>query len=365
MANNVFVNGREISCKAGDGKSNAAFPDVCFTPPDKVPPTPPGVPVPYPNFSKAKDLAKGSKTVKVSGKPVMLKNVSYFKTSTGNEAAKPTAKKGIVSSKVQGKTFAVSWSMNVKVEGKNVVRHMDLMTHNHGSMPGNTPPWVFLDTADMNNASDDCKEETKKTQDCIKKHSKKVTRDGADHYNKQKKDFCADDDCKKTTECNLVPYEWGCCDNKTPHHVVPAHCFWPPGTRTKAAGDRTFYPGCQGYDDKQAPCICLDGATKSSKKANGQLMQHGRVHILADAAEDKYMVNGKAGSWKLREANEAGCDAVTQVKQKCDKECMKAQSEAAHKKMDINSDTPLRADSSGQKTPKGFVPQTVESDDMI
>ena len=34
MANDVFANGREISCKKADGKSICAFPDVCMTPPE-------------------------------------------------------------------------------------------------------------------------------------------------------------------------------------------------------------------------------------------------------------------------------------------------------------------------------------------
>lgn len=144
--NDVFANGREIACKAASGKSVAAFPDVCFTPPDKVPATPPGIPIPYPNTAKAKDLAKGSKTVKISKKPVMLKNKSYFKTSMGNEPAKPTVKKGLITKKVKGKAYFTSWSMNVKIEGKNVCRHLDLTTHNHGSSPGNTVPWPYTDS---------------------------------------------------------------------------------------------------------------------------------------------------------------------------------------------------------------------------
>ncbi|HUF55220.1 MAG TPA: PAAR-like domain-containing protein, partial [Thermohalobaculum sp.] len=77
MGNNVFANNREISCKSGDGKSIAAFPDVCFTPPEN-PATPPGVPVPYPNTGDTKDTTSGSRTVKITGKEVMLKNKSYF-----------------------------------------------------------------------------------------------------------------------------------------------------------------------------------------------------------------------------------------------------------------------------------------------
>ena len=53
--------------------------------------------------------------------------------------------KGVVTHKNTGKVFFTMWSMDVKVEGENVVRMMDLTTHNHGSMPGNTPPWPYTD----------------------------------------------------------------------------------------------------------------------------------------------------------------------------------------------------------------------------
>lgn len=85
MANEVFANNMEVACKAADGKSIACFPDVCFTPP-QAPPTPLGVPIPYPNTGMAKDTTKGTRTVKITGKEVMLKDKSYFKTSYGDEA---------------------------------------------------------------------------------------------------------------------------------------------------------------------------------------------------------------------------------------------------------------------------------------
>ena len=47
MANEVYANNREISCKAGDGVSIARFPDVCFTPPQTAA-TPTGIPFPIP-----------------------------------------------------------------------------------------------------------------------------------------------------------------------------------------------------------------------------------------------------------------------------------------------------------------------------
>lgn len=144
MSNKVFANTREVSCKQAAGKSICAFPDVCFTPP-LTPATPPGVPIPYPNTGMASDTTNGSKTVKISGQEVMLKNKSYFKKSMGDEAGS-APKNGVVTSKNMGKVYFTMWSMDVKIEGENVVRALDLTTHNHaGSMPGNTPPWPYTD----------------------------------------------------------------------------------------------------------------------------------------------------------------------------------------------------------------------------
>ncbi len=167
MANNVFANGLEIACKAGEGKSVACFPDVCFTPP----PPPAGfIPIPYANTAYAKDTSNGSKTVFIGGKPVMKKDMSFFKTSTGNEpAAGPL---GIVTHVKKGKAYFTSWSMNVKIEGKNVCRHTDGMTHNHGSFPGNTGVWAFTDTQDEQKA---CKKERKRMSTaCEEKKQKTV-----------------------------------------------------------------------------------------------------------------------------------------------------------------------------------------------
>ena len=144
MSNEVYANTREVSCKQAAGKSICAFPDVCMTPP-MTPVTPPGVPIPYPNTGMASDTTDGSTTVKISGEEVMLKNKSCFKKSMGDEAG-CAPKKGVITSKNMGKVYFTMWSMDVKFEGENVVRMMDLTTHNHaGSMPGNTPPWPYTD----------------------------------------------------------------------------------------------------------------------------------------------------------------------------------------------------------------------------
>jgi hypothetical protein len=138
MSNDVYANGREIACKASDGTSICAFPDVCLSPP---PPPAGPIPIPYPNTGKASDTSDGSKTVQLGGQEAMLKNKSNFKSSMGDEAATKAQGMGVVTHQIQGQCFFVMWSMDVKFEGENVVRQLDMTTHNHmSSQPGNTPP---------------------------------------------------------------------------------------------------------------------------------------------------------------------------------------------------------------------------------
>ncbi|NJK32786.1 MAG: DUF4150 domain-containing protein [Deltaproteobacteria bacterium] len=91
------------------------------------------IPIPYPNFSTAADTDKGSKSVKIGGKPAGLKDKSNYKRSKGNEAATRNFGMGVVTHTIQGKTLHGSWSMDVKIEGYNVLRQLDLTTHNHAS----------------------------------------------------------------------------------------------------------------------------------------------------------------------------------------------------------------------------------------
>lgn len=144
MSNQVYANKMEVSCKSASGKTICATPDVCFTPP-LTPATPPGVPIPYPNTGMASDTTDGSTSVNISGKEVMLKNKSCFSKSSGDEAGS-APKKGVVTSKNMGKVYFGMWSMDVKIEGENAVRHLDITTHNHAAaMPGNSPPMPHTD----------------------------------------------------------------------------------------------------------------------------------------------------------------------------------------------------------------------------
>jgi len=128
--NDTTVNGLSPVTKASSGKVIAG-PDVCKTPVGSA-----IVPIPYPNVSKSSDLAKGSKSVKINGAPVCLSS-SEFSTSTGDEAG---SAKGIASGTTKGKAHPVNYSFDVKIEGKSVVRNMDLFTGNNR----NTPPSPIL-----------------------------------------------------------------------------------------------------------------------------------------------------------------------------------------------------------------------------
>jgi hypothetical protein len=151
MATHVYANSNEIASKSADGSSRHAFPDVCHTPPATASPTPikpfpPGVPIPYPNSCHASDITNGSRTVFILGKEIALENHSYFSVSEGDDAATKKLAKGIISGAVKGRCFFQTWSPNVKVEGRAVTRHLDLVSHNHKN-PSNTGLFPYLSNA--------------------------------------------------------------------------------------------------------------------------------------------------------------------------------------------------------------------------
>ncbi len=158
MGHNVFANKWAIAAKSGMNKSIARFPDVCLSPPS--PPAGP-IPVPYPDTSFSTDLKEGSQTVKLGGQPAALAQQSYYQPSAlGNEAATRSFGASVVTHQITGKTFFQAWSMDVKFEGKNVCRHIDITTSNHGSAPPATPPAPSAETqtlADAQKAVDEGK----------------------------------------------------------------------------------------------------------------------------------------------------------------------------------------------------------------
>ena len=337
MANQVFANNREISCKSASGKSIAAFPDVCFTPP-QAPPTPPGVPIPYPNTGMAKDTTNGTRTVKITGKEVMLKDQSYYKTSYGDEAG-CAPKKGVITSKNKGKVYFTSWSMNVKFEGKNVVRHMDLTTHNHASKPGNTPPWIHTDEM-ATTVIKECEKEVAKAKE--KCEDRGLT---------TRQQQCDDQECSKAKKCLLVSYSQGsrkgkkatvgCCEGEQPHHLVESHGFCEEGDRGEPLAKFSDPP----YSVENAPCVCAQG-TRWTK-------EHGAFHALVGQKENAAVAGAapeqKEFAWNYAQARKAGVSTHKKVypDSGCSDKCLNAQIDAYHKPLGVSGNTKLRTGTQG------------------
>lgn len=136
-------------------------------------------------------------------------------------------------------------------------------------------------------------------------------------------------------QCRLRTYKEGkktCGKGKTPHHLVPDHCFKQPGE------DGQYYKGA--VEHSEGLCVCVTGATKATG-------QHKRVHRKFDARESAL---GKAGkppnSATLGQLEDAAAESVAAVT-KCDPGDLKTQLRTHHK--DLEPDTRLRADPWGRR----------------
>lgn len=345
MSDTVFVNSRGIVCKKANGKSICAFPDVCMSPPS--PPAGP-LPIPYPNTAMASDTAEGSKTVKVEGAEAMLKNKSYFKKSTGDEAATKSFGMNVLSHQIQGKLYFTSWSMDVKIEGENAPRHLDMATHNHGSSPPGTSPWVHMDkpTGPVKSCEDQEKEAEEKCKDVPPTKSGKG-------LNCKKKDGCA-----KAKACILVPKDQDkkqCCKGSaTGHHLIEVHVFTPAGGR--AAGK--VLAGFEGYNAEKAPTVCatpsrfqgthgimhsIQGAIEAAFNASGAALKQwpGGGKLLKKGLADRGPADAK---WTYKDARETGVFAHSQAFPHCNPDCTRKQLDDYHKGAGVDDDTPVRTD---------------------
>lgn len=344
MSHNTYANGREVSAKAADSKTIAAFPDVCFTPA----PPPPGVPIPYPNTGFASDTANGSKTVKLKGKPAVLKNKSCFKTSTGDEAGS-APKKGVISSKIKGKIYFTSWSMDVKIEGMNVCRHLDMTTHNHGSQPGNSPTWAHLGGQAGGSAAGPCKETADAVNDKCSKHVK-TTKAGSPKRKATMAAMCADDECKGALKCVVTPYSTSnCCDGKTPHHLVPKSQFHERGNQSAPILTTSDKNGktVSIFKADKAPCICVDGAGQYDKL-------HAEMHRETSALTRQKVSGGRGAPipdgtrWSVGDAEKVGAQA-TETVMGCEKECIEAQAREMHQQMGVSAADQIRPTTPGPR----------------
>lgn len=364
MGDRVFANGREISSKSMGGRSICSFPDVCFTPP-LTPATPPGIPVPYPNTAFASDTSDGSTTVKIAGKEIMLKDQSFFKKSTGDEAGS-APKKNVVTSRIKGKAYFITWSFDVKVEGKNVVRHMDLTTHNHGSIPAGAPPTLhnaMMAARKISDCQDDLIAINNKCspwhlgKGCPEEHEAIITRAEArrdaarvasgrtkppygrayDQAHSQLRDeylvytfHINRDPCRKAMKCLLMPFKdmnQVKCKKQTGEHLI----------------EKASCKGVGRYNENDAPTAFTEGTSN-------HLGEHGIVSLDRKQFMKDWRKRNKRNpglTWTMGEAADLGADVFHEqtTDPRCNRECLRKQIIAGHQRMGIQTSDPIKPSS--------------------
>jgi hypothetical protein len=125
MSITIKVNGtmNSVVHKGSNHFSMATIPDVCKTPSPGGP-----VPLPYPNVSLSSSLAKGTTTVKADGGNMIAVKGSEFSMSQGDE---PGTVGGVKSSTFKKESTWITYSFDVKIEGKNACRLTDKKFQNH------------------------------------------------------------------------------------------------------------------------------------------------------------------------------------------------------------------------------------------
>lgn len=234
--------------------------------------------------------------------------------------------------------------MDVKFEGANVDRHLDLTLHNEQCNPANTPTWPYMDAASI--ATTACAASAKAVNDACPNSNKpgQTDKDCPPYEGGTAAIEFGQDDCVKAKRCMLVPYDrsekqGGCCPGQTPHHLVPKHHF----------------AGIVGYDEDQAPCVCVKG--HSWHRNEKSLFEdcdktHAEMHDLQDASERYAIgiiegmistgedVEGRTPDYALSygEIKENALNAHSQVFNdlQCNQDCMQAQLDNYHTQKSVN-----------------------------
>jgi hypothetical protein len=123
MTITINVNGLSLVHRGSGGVSRATLSDVCRTPPGQAP-------LPYENVAFSRHLASFPRSVRVDGGHPPAHAVSIFAVSEGDEAG---ALGGVVSGTVAGAASWLTYSIDVKIEGRGACRLTDKMLHNSGN----------------------------------------------------------------------------------------------------------------------------------------------------------------------------------------------------------------------------------------
>lgn len=155
MPTHEIVNGLGLTYKGTLGVSTATIPDVCKTPSPGGP-----IPIPYPNFAQQSSLTGGTTTVFAKGKMIAIKG-SQYSSSNGDEAGTVGGIKSNVNMKA---TDWITYSFDVKLDGKNACRHTDKKFHNNqnaADLQGNVDPAFSVGSAGERPLKIECKDAPK------------------------------------------------------------------------------------------------------------------------------------------------------------------------------------------------------------
>jgi len=278
-----------------------------------------------------------------------MKDQSTFKTSTGDEAATKSQGMGVVTHTIQGELSFASWSMDVKFEGANVDRHLDMTLQNEQCQPDNTPPWIYQDAAATQPIPvKECEGEVNRA---------KAACENSGHITREQQ--CADEKCSKAKKCLLVSYRQGarkgqsstvgCCGKETPHHLVEAHGLCEQGDRGVPLPEFNVNkpPHQQPYDERGAPCVCAKGSRWTK--------EHGAFHALVGQKENAAVALAKATgaddqkAWNYGQAKQEGVSAHQKIfpDSGCTDGCLKKQLDTYHNSVGASDETPLRTGTQG------------------
>jgi len=125
MSVTININGLSLAHRGSDGTAVATLPDVCKTPSPGGP-----VPLPYPNIAVSRDLAAGTRTIRVDGGNMAAHQASRLSRSTGDE---PGTFGGVKSSTHRKEATWMTYSFDIKLEGHGACRLTDKLLMNHGN----------------------------------------------------------------------------------------------------------------------------------------------------------------------------------------------------------------------------------------
>ncbi|CAM3270457.1 protein of unknown function [Paracoccus aminovorans] len=120
MAHTVSANGLTISHRGTGGHEVNSTPDVCRLANN--------VPVPFSIISFSRDLVRGTRTVLADGGNTIDCRGSAHSRCIGDE---PGVNKGVISGTQLHESTWITWSPNVRVEGRNIARLSDKMFMNN------------------------------------------------------------------------------------------------------------------------------------------------------------------------------------------------------------------------------------------